>query len=192
MSKRVLIALAASAALLSACASVTSVPAGPYAMGAGRQVVLGREWSDISNIMTARPKKVRLLSIDGPLLNRLYITQGLKPGEFMVKPARREKTTPLVTANMSGTERIEFVTDSVAALDYQRVEAERPRPAKFGSADAVRFDLKAQTSEGLDVSGTALVADVGGLLYVVLYLAPTEHYYEAYLPEVERMMASAA
>ena len=193
MSKRFLTAAAVALALgVSACTTVTSVPAGSLPVGGGHQVTLGREWSDISAIMTGRPKKVRLLSIDDPLLNRMYIAQGLKPGEFLVKPSAKEKPTPTVRANMSATERIEFVTDSVAALVYQRVEALRPRPAKFGNGDGVRFDIKAQTSEGLDVSGTALVAEAGGELYVILYLAPTEHYYEATLPEVERIMASAS
>jgi hypothetical protein len=183
--------LAASALLmsLSACVSVTSAPAGPYKIGTAT-VTLGHEWSDISAIMFARPAKVRLLSMDGPLLNRLYVTDGLAPGEFMVKPAAKERPTPTYRAGMAPTELVEFVTDSVAALDYQRVETDNLRPAKVGSADGLRFDLKAKTKEGLDISGAAQVAEVGGKLYVVLFLAPSEHYYAAELPEVETVLGS--
>jgi hypothetical protein len=174
---------------LGACVSVVSAPAGPYQVGAA-QVTLGHEWSDISAVMNGRPPKVRLLSMDGPLLNRLYVTDGLAPGEFMVKPTARERPTPTYRAGMSPSERIEFVTDSMAALDYQRVEMDNPRPARFGKADAVRFDLKAKTKEGLDTSATALVAEYKGRLYVVLYIAPTEHYFAAELPEVETVLGS--
>jgi hypothetical protein len=185
-------ALVAAAFLtLAACAGVTSAPVGAFQVGQGYQVTLGREWSDISNIMTGRPKNVRLLSVDGPLLNRLYLTDGLAPGEFLVKPARKERPTPTYRAGMAATELVEFVADSVSALDYERVETSNLRPARFAGADGVRFDISARTTEGLDIAGTATVAELGGKLYVVLYLAPREHYFQASLPEVEQIIASA-
>jgi len=186
---RVCALVMAAGAVLSACASVTSAPAGPYTIGQA-QVTLGHEWSDISAIMFARPAKVRLLSMDGPLLNRLYVTDGLAPGEFMVKPMAKERPTPTYRAGMSPAEQMEFVSDSMGALEYQRVETDNPRPAKFGTADALRFDLKAKTKEGLDISATALVAEHKERLYVVLYIAPTEHYFAAELPEVETVIGS--
>ena len=180
------------AGFLSACVTpVTSAPVGAFKLSPTYQVSLGREWSDISNIMLARPKNVRLLSIDGPLLNRLYLSDGLTPGQFLVKPATKEKPTPTYHASMSPTELVEFITDSVAALDYQRVETSGLRPAPFGGAQALRFDISAKTQQGLEVSGSAQVADLDGKLYVILYLAPSEHYYRTSLAEVEAIMASA-
>ncbi|WP_425999105.1 hypothetical protein [Caulobacter sp. DWR1-3-2b1] len=186
---RVPVAVCAAALALSACVSVTTAPAGAYKVGAS-QVTLGHAWSDISAIMNGRPPKVRLLSMDGPLLNRLYVTDGLAPGEFMVKPVAKERPTPTYRAGMSPSEHIEFVADSMAALDYQRVEVEAPQPARFADARAVRFNLKAKTKEGLDTSATALVAEYKGKLYVVLYIAPTEHYFSTELPEVETVIGS--
>ena len=176
---------------LAACATVTSTPAGALKVGAGYEVALGREWSDISNIMTGRTAKVRLLSIDGPLLNRLYVTDGLAPGEYLIKPARKETPTPVIRKDMSASERLEFITDSVAALEYQRVELAKPRPGRIGEASGVRFDLTAQTREGLDIKGAGVIAERGGKTFVLLYLAPAEHYFDASLAEVEAIMASA-
>lgn len=175
---------------LAACATVTSAPAGAMKVGDAYEVALGREWSDISNIMNGRTKKVRLLSIDGPLLNRLYLSDGLEPGEYLIKPAAKETPTPVIRKDMSASEKLEFVTDSVAALDYQRVQLVRPRPAKLGQTSAVRFDLTAQTMSGLDVRGTGVIGEQGGKTYVVLYLAPAEHYFDATLPEVEAILGS--
>jgi hypothetical protein len=157
----------------------------------GQTVTLGRMWSDVSAVTPVRSKRVRVLSIDGAQLNTLILTDGLAPGDQIFRPASREQPTPTVRAGMSATERMEFVVDNVAVMGYQRVESAKPRPAKFGEAPALRFDLTAATSAGLEIQGSALVAESGGKLYVILYLAPTEHYYQAGLPEIEAIMASA-
>jgi hypothetical protein len=185
-------AIAAAFALtLAACATVVSAPAGAYKLGDAYQVTLGHEWSDASGVMFGRPKHVRLLTTDGPLLNRLYLVDGLAPGDFMVRPAAKERPTPTYRTGMAPTELVELVADSVSALDYQRVETANLRPGKFAGADGLRFDISAATKEGLEMAGTAEVAEVDGKLYVILYVAPKEHYFGAGLGEIEQIMASA-
>ena len=184
--------LAATAAILLAlagCASVSSAPAGVLKVG-DSQVTLGRQWSDISQIMPQRSKKVRLLSIEGPLLNRLYLSEGLVAGDYMIKPMAKERPTPTVGADMSVTEQIAFVADNVSAMDYLHVATSHPRPVKLGAASGVRFDIDATTKAGLEIKGVGAVARAGGKLYVVLYLAPAEHYFQTSLPEVESIIAS--
>ena len=66
---------------LGACAANSNVPAGPMKVGSA-EVTLGRDWSDISTIMTGSVKKVRVLSIDGPLLNRLYVRDAAVGGNI--------------------------------------------------------------------------------------------------------------
>lgn len=185
-----ILACAAVLMALAACTTVTLAPAGPYVVGS-QSVTLGRSWSDISIIMWGRPKHVRLLSIDGPLLNRLYIADGLTSGQFLVKPMKKERPTPTWKTGMSPSEQVEFVADSVSALDYQRVETAELRPVKVGGVDGMRFDISAKTAEGLDISGIAQVAESGGRLYLILYLAPSEHYFGAQRAEVESVMTSA-
>lgn len=175
--------------VLGGCAAVTSAPAGPLKVGKA-SVTLGREWSNVSAIAPARSKKIVVLSIDGPALNRLYVSDALNAGDYLVRPANKETPTPVIRADMSASERMEFVADSVAAMDYQRVEILRPRPGNFKGKSAVRFDLTAQTSDGLEISGTALVAEQAGRIHVILYLAPAEHYFGASLADVESVIAS--
>lgn len=176
---------------LAGCVTVTDAPAGSYAVGAAYTVTLGREWSDISKAMPGEPTAVHLLSIDGPLLNRLYLTEGLAPGDYLVKASQKERPTPTYRAGMSPTEIVEFVADSVSALDYERVETSGLRPGTFSGSPALRFDISAETKDGLQMSGAAEAAEVGGKLYVMLYIAPKEHYFAAGLPEVEQILASA-
>lgn len=176
---------------LAACSTITSVPVGDYKVSPTYTVTVGRQWADVTRTVFNRSKKVKILSVDGPLLNRLYLVEGLAPGEFIVKPLAKEQPTPTYREGMSPTELVEFVADSASALDYQRVETSGLRPAKFGSEDALRFDLTALTKEGLETNGSAVVAEKGGKLYVMLYLAPKEHYYGVLLPEVETVFGSA-
>ena len=181
----------AAALVLTGCATVTAVPAGPYRVGGGYQVALGREWSDISAMMAGKTKKVRLLSLDGPLLNRLYLTDGLAAGDFLIKPQSKETPTPVIRSDMSPSERLEFIADSLAALEYQHVELVKPRPGAIGDTPGVRFDVTAQTKDGLDIRGAGLVAVRDSKVYVLLYLAPAEYYFQANLADVEAIMASA-
>lgn len=189
---RLIAAALAAALMLSACATATSAAAGRYEGAPGIAVTLGREWSDISRYMGNQPRNVRLLSIDGPFLNRLYIVGDLAPDKEFVRPASRETPTPIYRANMSDSELVEFVADSVAALGYQRPETANLRPAQLGQAPGVRFDLTAQTPEGLTISGAGLVARDGDKAQILLYLAPSEHYFARDLAEVEQIFASAA
>lgn len=132
-----------------------------------------------------------MLTIDGWQLNRLYVIDGLKSGDHIVRPASKEKPTPTFKSGMTPIEQVEFVTDSIAAMGYQRVEADGLRPVKVGESQALRADIVAKTPEGLDIAGIAQIAEINGKLYVILYLAPAEHYFEATRAEVESVMASA-
>lgn len=177
---------------LTACATGSSAPTGPYRVGSAYTVTLGQNWSDVSRMLANSARDVRMLTIDGPILNRLYMVGGIEPGAYIVRPDRRETPTPIYRADMADTELVEFIGDSIAALGYQRPEASNLRPATLAAYPGVRFDVTTQTPEGLNVRGTALVARSGDRLNAMFFLAPTEHYYGATLPEVERVFASAA
>jgi hypothetical protein len=85
---------------------------------------------------------------------------------------------------------MEFVTDNVSAMGFQRVERRNPKPARYLGQPAIRFEIAAQTAEGLDVSGLSVVTSTGDRIRIVLYLAPSEHYFAKYLPDVEAVIQS--
>lgn len=185
--------LLAGAAVLSVAGCATSgVVTGAYKVGSNYSIVLGDKWADITTWLNDRTSGVRLLTIDGPWLNRLYVVDGLKPGQSLLRPERRDRPNPAYRDNMTSRELVEFVVDSVAMINYQAPEALNLRPAKFGDADGVRFDIATKTEAGLLIDATALVAQRDGRLHLMLFLAPREHYYAATLPEVERIFASVA
>jgi hypothetical protein len=170
------LAVLGAALALSACETVTLAPAGAYAVGKESGVTLSRSWSDFTPISGL--KKVRMLSIDGPLLNRLYLSEGLVTGDYIVQPAnRREATTPVYDASMSVTEQVEFVANSVTALAYERVATSGVRPVQVNGQRGVRFDIEAATKEGLVIKGLGQAVKANDRLYVAIYLAPGEHYF---------------
>jgi hypothetical protein len=83
------------------------------------------------------------------------------------------------------------VVDTVAAFGYEGVESQNLRPSKFGSADAIRFDITAKTDEGLNILGTAQIALVSNKVHVMLFLAPGEYFYSNLLAEVDHVFGSA-
>jgi hypothetical protein len=60
------IAIAALALVVAGCASVAAVPPGPFVVGPSMTLNIGRIWTDFSPILPNQPKKVKMLSIDGP------------------------------------------------------------------------------------------------------------------------------
>jgi hypothetical protein len=182
---------AAFAALLTltACVGIKPVPPGPYASG-GHQITVGRTWTDLG-VIYGSPKAVRMLTIDGPMLNSLFVIDGLAPGEYLIKGASKEKPTPTFRTGMTPVEQVEFLADSLVALGFQRVETDGLRPVKVGDRDGLRVDITAKTAAGLDIGGLAQLAEVNGRLYIILYTAPAEHYFGATRAEVEAVMDSA-
>jgi hypothetical protein len=91
---------------------------------------------------------------------------------------------------MGDSELVEFVIDSLANT-LQEPQSTALRPQTFAGAPGVRFDISGRTEGGLNMTGTALVARAGEKLNLMIFLAPSEHYYGAFATEVEAIFASA-
>ena len=187
----------ATSLLLAGCVSgPTLAPAGSLAVGDGYSVTLDRNWSDVTGSMgIGKAPKVRVLTVDGVLLERLHVSQGLTSADpLMVSQTTGDTTnSPALRGkgDMSLSEQMEFVAQSVTALDYHKVETANPKPVQVGAVKGVRFELTAVTSEGLNIKGLAQAVSSNGKSYYIVYLAPAEHYYDAYLKNVTAVMDSA-
>ena len=189
LTRRGLIAAMAGSVLLAGCATVKLAPAGVYKTERAFAVTLRRPWSDMTGMLAPRPPGVHLLTMDGPALNQLYLAS-LDPGASLFRHADRD--TPAVTyrADMSDTELVEFVIDSLA-VTYHEPQSTALRPQSLAGAAGVRFDISANTPAGLNMSGTALAARARDKLNLMIFLAPAEHYYGAFAQEIEAIITSA-
>lgn len=181
--------IGASALCLQACVSIKLAPAGAYRAGDGTYT-LGQNWNDMTGL-GGLPRGINLLTMDGPLLNRVYLSGGIADGKSMVRSYVKEKPTPVYRKGASGSEQVEFVADSVAAMGgYLAVETSGVRRAEVAGRQGIQFDLTARTTDGLNISGLGQVVVINDKLYVALYLAPTEHYFDANLAEVKGVLSS--
>jgi hypothetical protein len=181
MTKTFRMALAAAALLsLAACSSGPELaPTGKFAQGA-HGVTLDRNWSAYP---ADSRTKTRMLTVDGVLLNRLYVSDGLSPSDpLFIDPIRGDTQTnpaPRGKADMSLSEQMEYVATALSVLDYQKVETSNPKPVTVGTAKGVRFEFTAKTTEGLNIKGLAQAVSKNKLNYYIIYVAPAEHYYDA-------------
>lgn len=178
-------ALLLSAFSAAGCASLRDPAPGVFRVGDGLSVRLDRVWSDFT---PSGARRMRLLSQNGPTLDRLYLVGGLKPGEGLTN---RPRGAGLYKSASAAKELPAFIAASVNALGFTVPALSSCRPAPFGGATGWRIDIATTTGDGLAFSGAALYAQTGERLNVILYLAATEHYFAAGLASVEAIMASA-
>jgi hypothetical protein len=176
--------------MLSACANIRGVPAGPYRVDNSFAVDLGQQWAELPAVL-APGFTGKLLTIDGPLLNRLQLAGNLAAGKSLVKAPDKEHKVPVYRADMSLSEVTGFVTDSLAAQGLKDVTARGVAPAVIGSEEAVRFQVSARSEEGLEMTGAVLAGKKDGKLNVIIFLAPSEYYYGLRAAEVEHVLSSA-
>jgi hypothetical protein len=185
----------AAAVFLAACVGMTAA-SGAWKVGNAYTIQLDRTWSDASTVVSPNAKHVKVLTLEGWTLNQLIATDGLPVGQSMVSRVsasqRRtdDKQVPIVRAGMGELELVEFVADSMAFWDFQRIETGNVMPARFGPHEGVSFDVEAQTVNGLEVRAKALAAQANDKVYVLLFVAPGEHYFPAMEQEVGRILAS--
>jgi len=172
---------------LSACATYTAVdPNKPVTIGDGVTVDAQVAWATTSSYQTGT-----VWTIDGLRLNSLRFLTGITPGNpMMTIPGLARKDMIPYSESMLPNDVMDLVTGTLAKGGFQQVRGDNLKPAPFGSVPGFRFDVSLTTEDGLLMKGTSLIAQRGGKLDVILFLAPAEYYYDRSLPTVERIFAS--
>ncbi len=131
---------------------------------------------------------------DGINLNELTFFGAIEDGEPILRQgwATTEKL-PRFKKDMLPTDIAElFEATNRMVLQSSVFKLGKVEPAKLGSHDGVRFGYTyAAQDEDIERRGEATAAIIDGRLYIVNYVAPALHYFDAYLPEVRGMIESA-
>lgn len=175
-------ALLSAMGALGACASMRDPAPGVLRIGGAYEVTLTREWSDFT---PDNARNMRLLSLNGPALDRLYLAALKKDERLVRKVTAGERVTTL-----PHDDAIDFIARSVDGLGYEAPQIEAMATYAFGVADGWRMTLQTETGDGLLISGQARMAAHAGRLCVALHLAAREHYHEATRADAEALMAS--
>ena len=144
------------------------------------------EWSTIEQ------GGIEIWTVHGTGLEAIYFADGIEDGDpfFERRFGESEKELPLFRSDMTANEAMEFVIDTLSISGAGEVRAMGLRPNPFGAHEGFRFDIDYLGTTGLDGRGMALGAVIDGKLYLMLYLAPAEHYFDAYGGPVEAMFES--
>lgn len=155
------------------------------------KVVPGPGW----NSWSFRPgKKAELWSYDGPVLNQIEFIGGIAAGEpLATERNKKDKPLPKFNPNMLPTDIAQVYEQT------QRIVTQSPdftvdsmEPVTFAGHPGVKFTFHfTKPEEEITRKGEARGAIIGGKLYLISYMAPALHYFDAHLAKAQAIMESA-
>jgi hypothetical protein len=174
------------ALMLGACASSGTsrlVPVGEVRSG---KLVLNSEmeWT------RATSSRSQLWTIDGELLNLLYLVHTVKDGDYIFlgqRESKRRPDAPYYHKGMREDELRDLVADGLLNAGFVGVSPSNLRPATFGGRPGLRFDVDLQTSEGLQYQGLVAMFEHDKGLALAIFIAPREYYFPRDGAKVSRM-----
>ena len=180
--------LGAVMAMLSGCATYSLIPANkPVDVGNGISVTSEISWAKQDSPSLSGT----VWTADGVELDAVMFFTGIAEGKPLIKPdAVRTKELRLYKADMVPDDVMELLTSNFGHIGYEQIKTANLRPAAFGSAQGFRFDFDFLTKDGLQMKGEALAAQRGKTLDLILYMAPTEYYYDHYSATVDKLLSS--
>ena len=181
--------LACATLALAACMSGggTLVRPGPNPAGGKLKIDSGMEWTRLNT------QRFQLWTIDGELLNRLYLVHTVKEKEFIFLGQRESRRRPdgaFYHRGLRPDELRDLILDGLRAVGTSNVEAKNLRPATFGTREGLRFEFSLTNEEGLRFQGMAAAFEHEKGLSLAIFLAPSEYYYPRDAEKVSKMLDS--
>lgn len=169
------------------------MPAGvPQPVAKGALTVTPRsDW----NRWSARPsKRGEIWTLDGVSLNELTFIAGVVQGEPIYRErSKKDEPYPKFDARMLAPEIVQAVEGSYRImLRTSLFEVDRVEPDRLGGHQGVRFAFRYTVQdEEVRRKGEGRAAIVGGRLYLMTFVAPEIHYFDAGIGEARAIMDTA-
>ena len=130
-------------------------------------------------------------TIDGFGLNELRFLTGVTAGNPLLRINGVERKEMVAySTTMLPDDIMEMTAGTLGKAGDQQVRTSGLRPVPFGAATGFRFDLTFTAKDGLQMKGMALFAQRQNKLDLILFVAPSEYYYDRYVPTVEKVFSS--
>lgn len=192
--QRLTLALAA-AALLAACATPYSlVEPKRRTVGGVISVQPGMRWNKLDSPNVTG--HVEVWTLDGTMLNTLVFFTGVRDGEPLFvrddrKPGREEKP-PVFRATMNPLEVQELLEATITRLFRTTIaEGRSLRAETVAEGRGFRFETRMVGRDEVERWGVFVGTVRKGRLYGAWFQGARLNYYERYLPEFDRLVASA-
>jgi hypothetical protein len=179
---------------LAGCAPFVLVSPERQTVGAVISVAPGMKWNKLT--MSAFQGKVEVWTLDGPTLNTLLFFTGVPDGEPLFTrrdaAAGQQEKPPVFRATMNPVE-IQELLEATAARYFRTTIAEgrNLKPVPIANGQGFRFETRLLGRDEVERAGVFVGTIRGGKLYGAWFQGAKLHYYERYLPEFDRLVASA-
>ena len=176
------------ACLLAACAgaSTTSRLVEPGTQQAGRLTLQSEmEWT------RASAQRFQMWTMDGELLNLLYLVPEVREGDYIFLGARQSKRRPdgpYYHPGMREDEIRDLITDGLLGAGFIGVDTSNLRPSQFGEHEGMRFDIAMANPEGLAYQGYVAAFEHERGLALAIFIAPREYYFPRDGAKVSKML----
>ena len=176
------------ACTLAACvgASSTSRLVEPGANKAGRLTLQSEmEWT------RATAQRFQLWTIDGELLNMLYLVPEVREGDYIFLGSRQSKRRPdgpYYHRDMREDEIEDLITDGLLGGGLIGVDTTNLLRAPLGAHEGLRFDVALANPEGLAYQGLVAAFEHERGLALAIFIAPREYYFPRDGEKVSRML----
>ncbi len=160
---------------------------GPNPAGGRLMIDSDMEWTRIS------ASRHQVWTIDGELLNRLYLIPNVREREYIFlgqRQSRRRPDGPYYHRGMRADELRDLIADGLRAAGAVNVVDKNLRPADFAGREGLRFDFSLSNEEGLKYQGMAAAFEHERGLALAIFMAPSEYYYPRDAARVDRMLGT--
>lgn len=180
--------------LLGGCTLFTLVPTDRQTVGDVISVQPGMKWNKLNS--HNYQGRVEVWTLDGPVLNTLLFFTGVPDGEplftqRMMGSGGQEKP-PVFKASMNPVE-IQELLEATIARYFQTTLAEgrNLKPVPIADGKGFRFETRMVGRDEVERAGVFVGTIRNKKLYGAWFQGAKLYYYDRYLPEFDRMLASA-
>lgn len=181
--------------LLGGCVTAFSlVPPERQTVGDVISVQPGMKWNKVNG--HNYQGKVEVWTLDGPTLNTLVFFTGVPDGEPLftrrVMGGGQGEKPPVFKASMNPVEIQELLEATVARFFQTTIaEGRNLKPVPIAEGKGFRFETRLVGRDEVERDGVFVGTIRNQKLYGAWFQGAKLHYYDRYLPEFDRMLASA-
>ena len=129
---------------------------------------------------------------NGPLLETIAFVGGLPEGKTLRKQKKKsDRQVPLFRADMTPQDLVSMVEASYRTRGVTVFDVESVEPVDFIGGKGLNVRFKYAPNNGISKKGSCVMRVVDRKLYVMKLEGVSSHYFDAAVPEFERMVASA-
>jgi hypothetical protein len=180
-------------ALTAACAPITLVKPERQTVGGVISVQPGVAWNKLA--MHNYQGKIEVWAQDGAMLNTLLFFTGVPDGQplFTLANAGSQQEKPPVFRSTMNAVEVQELLEASAARYFQTTIAEgrNLKPVPVANGQGFRFETRLVGRDEVERDGVFVGTIRNGKLYGAWFQGAKLHYYARYLPEFDRMVASA-